>query len=56
MQTTSDNDTIAIRQRPAESHVQAHLSDHIRVVTSDATASTYGPLTDIMGGRVITGC
>jgi len=30
--------------------VQAHLGDYTRVITPDATASTYGSLTDLMGG------
>ena len=33
-------------QRP----VQAHLGDDVGIVTCDATASAYGPLTDLVGG------
>ena len=32
------------------------LHNLIRVITPDTTAPAYGSLTDLMGGRVITGC
>jgi len=35
--------------RLTQTLVQAHLSDHIRAITFDATASTYGSLTGVMG-------
>ena len=41
-----------LTQRP----VQAASGDTIGVVTPNATTSTYGPLTHLMGGCVVTGC